>query len=140
VSPGCFDRDRRLAREPLRLRAQVQRRAAREQESAQHGAERLGRDGRASQRGDRSRDGIGLLSRETSLLERERGDVARGKDILSVADPSELVDRDEAVLVVRESGKPWALEYGQSDHTVGEHFRSAGEQQHAAAHHGGERR
>ena len=94
----------------------------------------------AGQRGDRFRHGIGLLSREASLLEREGGDVARGKDVLDVADPSELVDRNEAVLVVGESGKPRPFEHGQGDHAVGEHLRPAGEQQHAAARHRGERR
>ena len=90
VNRRRFDGDRRLAGEPLRLGAQVERCASREQEPAQHRAERFGGDGGAGEGGNFSCRGVGLLSGESSLLERERGDVAGGIYMLDAGDAPDL--------------------------------------------------
>ena len=56
---------------------------------------------RAHALGDRAGHGIGLLGGQATLLEGEGGDVADGVNVVEAAYPSEPVDRDEAVRVVR---------------------------------------
>ena len=97
------DRRRRRCARPSRSRpradlgAQVQRGAADEQHAADDAAERLRVDRRAGRGGDRLGDGVGLLGGQAALLERERGDVARGVDVVDAGDPAVAVDRDEPV-------------------------------------------
>ena len=98
---------------------EVARLAAGPEHAAQIGSKGAGSTPAPTSAAIASADRVGLLGRDPSLLDRERGDVADREDPLEADRPAVLVDADEAVGVVGNPGDPPALEARQADHRVG---------------------
>ena len=97
-----------------------------EQLAAQHRPEGLWIHGRAGARGDVLGSRIGLLRRDTALLDGERRAVAGRVDVLGARHPRVLVDGDEPVSVAGQPRDARPLYYGQRDHGAGSSGRSPG--------------
>src|SRR5207237_4026572 len=94
-------RDGRVSGAAAELGAQERRRLSGEEQAPQHGAERLRLDRRSRRGGDRLCGGVGLLRGDAALLDRERGGVPRGEDVVQPLDAAVRVGRDEPVRVAR---------------------------------------
>ena len=99
-------------------RAQVAWLGAGEQHAAQDRTERLGVIDGAERGRDCRRGGIRLLGGDSALLDRKRGGVPGGPHALDVLDRAVHVDRDEAVLVLREPMEPGTVKPRKGDDRV----------------------
>jgi hypothetical protein len=90
----------------------------REQEAAQDGCERRRGDLDPDRGCDGFRRRVGLLSGQPALFDREVRQVAGGEDVLDVADPPVLVDRDEAIRVVRDPRQAGAFDTRERDDAI----------------------